>query len=63
MVLRVQAGSVALGVVAPTVLLARLVCTSVSAGVQESGEKGQEGHHLQSMLLAKMCTNTLPLPR
>jgi len=47
MVLRVQAGSVASGVVALTALLARLVCTLVAAGVwPESGERGQEGCHL-----------------
>ena len=64
MVLRVQAGSVALGVVDQTALLARLVRTLVTDGVQpERGDRGQEGHHLWSRSSAKMCTNTLPLPR
>src|SRR5882724_12343869 len=41
---QVQPGSGASGVVVPTGLLARLVCKSVAAGVQqERGEKGQEG--------------------
>ena len=60
---QVQPGSVALGVVVPTALLARLVCKLVAAGVwPERGEKGQEGDCLQLRLLAEMCANTLPLP-
>jgi len=63
MVLRVQAGSVASGVVALTALLARLVCTLVAAGVwPESGERGQEGCHLWLRSSAEMCANSLPLP-
>jgi len=45
MVLRVLAESVALGVVAPTALLARLGCMSVTAGVwPKRGDEGQMGH-------------------
>ena len=57
MVPRMQAGSVASGVVALTVLLARLVHMLVAAGVwPEMGDRGQEGHHLRSRLSAEMCT-------
>ena len=62
-VLQVQPGLVASGAVVLTVLLARLVHMSVTAGVQlERGEKGQEGHCSQLRSLARMCTNTLPPP-
>jgi len=54
MVLQVLAESVSLGMVAPTVLLARLGCTSVAAGVQlKKGNDRQVGHclELRSLLL------------
>ena len=63
MVPRVQAWSVASGVVVPTALLARLICKSVTAGVQlERGEKRQEGDFLRLRSLARTCANTLPPP-
>ena len=61
--LQVQPGSVALGVVVLTALLARLVRKSIAAGVWlEWGEKGQEGDCSWLRSLARMCANTLPLP-
>ena len=60
---QVQPGSVASGVVVPTVLLTRLAHKSVTAGVwPECGEKGQEGDGSQLRSLAEMCTNILPPP-
>jgi len=59
MVPRVQAGSVELGVVALTVLLARLVGMSGAVGVQpERDDKGKEECCLWSRSLARMCANT-----
>ena len=61
--LQVQPGSVASGVVVPTVLLTRLARKLVAAGVWlEWGEKGQEGDGSQLRSLAEMCTNILPPP-
>ena len=63
MVPRVLAESVASGVVALTVLLARLVCMLVAAGVwPKKGDEGQQGCCLVSRSLAGTCANTLPLP-
>src|SRR5882724_3954990 len=60
---QVQPGSVASGVVVPTVWLTRLARKSVAAGVQpEWGEKGQEGGGSWLRSLAEMCANILPPP-
>ena len=49
--------------VAPTVLLARLGCTSVIAGVRlKKGGEGQMRHCSESRSLARMCADTPPPP-